>query len=33
VDGAARYQSLAEILSLLRQADIHRIAFATQPPD
>jgi biopolymer transport protein ExbD len=33
VDGAARYQSLAEILSLLRQADVHRIAFATQPPD
>ncbi len=33
VDGAARYQSLAEILSLLRQADIQRIAFATRPPD
>lgn len=33
VDGATRYQALAETLSLLRQADIQRIAFATQPPD
>jgi biopolymer transport protein TolR len=30
VDGAARYQELAELLSLLHQADIQRIAFATR---
>lgn len=33
VDGAARYQALAEVLSLLQQADIQRVALATQPPN
>ena len=31
-DGNALYQELAEVLSLLRQAHIERIAFATRAP-